>query len=94
MKKFITSEVHNFKMVNSRTIMIQVQEFQLTLHDIHGEGMVLNESFLVAIIIDKLPPFWKNFKNYLKLKQNKIGIEDLILGLRLEDDNKLFKMRA
>jgi hypothetical protein len=37
--------------------MIQAQEFQLTLHDIHGEGMVLNESFLVAIIIDKLPPF-------------------------------------
>ena len=69
-------------------------KFQFTLHDIHDEGMVLNESFPVPIIIDKLLSFWKDFKNYLKFKQNKIGIEDLILGLRLKEDSKLFKMRA
>jgi len=45
MNKLIVNKFLNFKMVNSRTVMIQVQEFQLISHDIHVEGISLNESF-------------------------------------------------
>jgi len=54
-KKFIVIKFLDFKMINSRTIMNQVQEFQLILHEIHVEGMSLHESFEVATIIKKLP---------------------------------------
>ena len=56
----------------------QVQEIQVILHDIHAEGMMLSETFQVAAIIEKLPPAWKNFKNYLKHKRKEMSIEDLV----------------
>ncbi|KAK3033129.1 hypothetical protein RJ639_036488 [Escallonia herrerae] len=62
-KKFIVGKFFDFKMVDSKTVICQVQEFQLILHDIHAEGMVLGEFFQVAALIEKLPPTWKDFKN-------------------------------
>ena len=58
----------DYKMVDSKTVASQVQELQVILHKIHAEGMTLSETFQVATIIEKLPPAWKNFKNYLKHK--------------------------
>jgi len=53
-KKFIVGKFLDFKMVDSRTIMSQVQEFQLILHDKHVKGMSLSESFQVVRVIEKL----------------------------------------
>ncbi|KAK3027428.1 hypothetical protein RJ639_042068 [Escallonia herrerae] len=75
-------------MVDSKTVISQVQEFQLILHDIHAEGMVLGESFQVTALIEKLPPTWKDFKNYLKHKRKEMKLEDLIVRLRIEEDNR------
>ena len=47
----------------------QVQKLQVILHEIHAMGMMLSETFQVAAIIEKLPPAWKDFKNYLKHKR-------------------------
>ncbi|KAL5564037.1 hypothetical protein UlMin_033784 [Ulmus minor] len=35
-----------------------------------------------------LPPAWKDFKNYLKHKRNEMSNEDLIVRLRIEEDNR------
>ncbi|KAK3017826.1 hypothetical protein RJ639_003428 [Escallonia herrerae] len=75
-------------MVDSKTVISQVQEFQLILHDIHAEGMVLGESFQVAALIENLSPTWKDFKNYLKHKRKEMKLEDLIVRLRIEEDNR------
>ncbi|GJX73502.1 retrovirus-related pol polyprotein from transposon TNT 1-94 [Tanacetum coccineum] len=37
----------------------------------------------------QLPPSWVEFKNYLKHKRKKTSVEDLVIRLRIEDDNKL-----
>ncbi|KAL0344848.1 UNVERIFIED_CONTAM: Retrovirus-related Pol polyprotein from transposon TNT 1-94 [Sesamum radiatum] len=81
-------------MVDSKTVMNQVQEFQMILHDLHAEGMTLSESFQVAAMIEKLPPLWKDFKNYLKHKRKEMGLEDLIVRLRIEEDNRLSEMKS
>ncbi|KAK3016562.1 hypothetical protein RJ639_005823 [Escallonia herrerae] len=86
-KKFVVGKFLDFKLVDSKTVISQVQEFQLILHDIHAEGMVLGESFQVAALIEKLPPTWKDFKNYLKHKRKEMKLEDLIVKLRIEEDN-------
>ncbi|XP_070003417.1 uncharacterized protein [Nicotiana sylvestris] len=52
------------------------------------QGMVINEAFQVAAFIEKLPPLWKDFKNYLKHKRKEMTLEDLIVRLRIEEDNK------
>ncbi|GJV82223.1 pol polyprotein [Tanacetum coccineum] len=66
-----------------------VQDLQVLLHDIHAEGMTLSETFKADAIIEKLPPSWVEFKNYLKHKQKKMSVEDLVVRLRIEEDNKL-----
>ncbi|XP_075092434.1 uncharacterized protein LOC142172667 [Nicotiana tabacum] len=88
LKKFVAVRFLNFKMVDSRSVITQVQELQVIVHDLLAEGMVINEAFQVAVFIEKLPPLWKDFKNYLKHKRKEMTLEDLIVRLSIEEDNK------
>ncbi|XP_076928211.1 uncharacterized protein LOC143592088 [Bidens hawaiensis] len=88
-KKFAVARFLDYKMVDSKTVINQVQELQVILHDIHAEGMTLSETFQVAAVIEKLPPSWIEFKNYLKHKRKEMFMEDLIVRLRIEEDNKV-----
>ena len=45
--------------------------------------MVVNEALQVTATIEKLPPSWNDFKNYLKHKCKKMKLEDLVIGSRL-----------
>jgi len=56
--------------------------------------MILPENFQVATIVEKLPPAWRDFKNYLKHKRKELKLEDLIVRLRIEEDNLKFKKRS
>ena len=75
-------------MANSKIVANQVQELQVIIHEICVEGMVLGESFQVAIVIEKLPLTWKDFKNYLKHKRKEMSMEDLVVKLCIEKDNR------
>ena len=86
--KLIMGRFIDFKVVDSKTVASQVQELQVIIHEIHDEGMVLGESFQVAVVIEKLPLAWKNFKNYLKHKRKEMSMEDPVVRLRIEEDNK------
>ena len=77
----------DYKMVDSKTVVNQVQEVQAILHKIHVKGMMLSKTFQVAVIIEKLPSAWKNFKNYLKHKRKVMRNEDMIIRLCIEEDN-------
>ncbi|KAL8132042.1 hypothetical protein AgCh_007799 [Apium graveolens] len=87
-KKWIVGRFLDYKMADSKTVVSQVQELQVIIHDIHAEGMVISESFQVATVIEKFPPGWKDFKNYLKHKRKEMSMEDLIFRLRIEEDNR------
>lgn len=94
LKKFIVGRFLDFKMVNSKSVVSQVQELQVILHEIHAERMSLSESFQVVAIIEKLPTLWKDFKNYLKHKRKEMGLKDLIVCLRIEKDNRGTEAKA
>ncbi|ESQ46987.1 hypothetical protein EUTSA_v10028152mg, partial [Eutrema salsugineum] len=87
-QKYAVAKFLDYKMVDSRPIMDQVEEVQTLLHEIHAEGMRLCETFQVACIIEKLPPNWTIFKNYLKLKKKWMSLEDLTMKLRMESTNR------
>ncbi|KAJ9565792.1 LOW QUALITY PROTEIN: hypothetical protein OSB04_001758 [Centaurea solstitialis] len=93
-KKFVIARFLEFKMNDSKTVMSQVQELQVMLHDIHAEGMIVSEPFQVAAIIEKLPPTWMDFKNHLKYKRKEMSVEDLVGRLRIEEDNKIGQKRS
>ncbi|KAL2491872.1 zinc knuckle (CCHC-type) family protein [Abeliophyllum distichum] len=90
-KKFIIGRFLDYKMVDSKPVISQVQELQVILLEIHAEGMVLSETFQVAAMIEKLPPAWKDFMNYLKHKRKEMNIEELIVKLRIEETTKILK---
>ena len=94
MKKFIVGRFLDYKMVDSKTVTSEVQELQIILHELHAEKMELSESFQVAAIVEKLPPSWKNFKNYLKHERKEMGLEDLIVRLKIEEDNHVFEKKV
>ena len=88
-KKFVVGRFLDYKMVDSRTVMSQLGELQLIIHEILDEGMKVCETFQVASIIEKLPPSWKEFRSYLKHKKKQMSLEDLSVRLRIEEDNKM-----
>ena len=94
LKKFIVGKFLGFKMVDSKTVLSQVQELQVVVHDIYAEGITLSETFQVAAFIEKLPPSWRDFKNYLKHKRMELSLEDLIVWLRIEEDNRLSEKKV
>ena len=64
------------------------------MHEIEAEGMILPETFQVATIVEKLSPTWRDFKNYLKHKRKELKLEDLIVRLRIEEDNRKSEKRS
>ena len=94
MKKFIVVKFLVYKMIDSKTVVNKVQKLQVIIHDLLAEGLIVNDAFQVAAIIEKLPPLWKDFKNYLKHKRKEMTVEDLIVGLRIEKDSKAAEKRS
>ncbi|CAM8925101.1 unnamed protein product [Rhodiola kirilowii] len=88
-KKYIVGRFLEFSMVDSKTVTSQVHDLQLIMHEMNSEGMVVNEPFQVAAVIEKLPSGWKDFKNYLKHKRKEMFMEDLVIRLKNEEDNRL-----
>lgn len=48
----------------------------------------------MAAIIEKMSSGYKDFKNYLKHKRKKMNLEKLIVGLRIEEDNRGFERKS
>ncbi|XP_070025422.1 uncharacterized protein [Nicotiana sylvestris] len=117
LKKFVAAKFLDFKMVDGKSVITQVQELQVIIHDLLAEGikrfnifiqdiayctnykfmiegMVINKAFQVAAFIEKLPPLWKDFKNYLKHKRKEMTLEDLIIHLWIEEDNKAAEKKS
>ncbi|KAJ9546855.1 hypothetical protein OSB04_019398 [Centaurea solstitialis] len=87
-KKFAVGKFLNFKMNDSHSVVKQVEELQILAHELDVEGMGLNSNFLVSAIIEKLPPTWKDFKLYLKHLTEEMTFDQLVLKLRVEEDNR------
>ena len=54
-KKFM-GRFLDYKMADSKTVVSQVQELQVILHEIHAKRMMLSKTFQVVAIIEKFPP--------------------------------------
>ncbi|GJW01018.1 hypothetical protein Tco_1556269 [Tanacetum coccineum] len=54
-KKFVVACFLDYKMVDSKNVITQVQDLQVLIHEIHAEGMNVSETFQAAAIIEKLP---------------------------------------
>ena len=51
MKKFIVAKFLGYKMIDSKTVVTQVQELQVIIHDLLAEVLIMNDVFQVAAIL-------------------------------------------
>ena len=79
LKKFIVDKFMDYKMVDSKPVTAQLHELQIIIHELEAEGHKVGESFLVEAITGKLPPSWRDYRNYLKHKKKEISLQDLIV---------------
>ncbi|GKA43539.1 pol polyprotein [Tanacetum coccineum] len=70
---------------------VELEELQIIVHEIEVEGIGINSNFLVGSIIEKLPQSWKNFKLYLKHLTDDMSFEQLVLKIRVEEDNRMIE---
>lgn len=87
-KKYAVSRYLKFQMTDDKSVVAQTHDLQMIAHEIISEGMVLDEQFQVAVIIDKLPPLFKEFKNVLRHKSKEFSLESLITKLRIEEESR------
>ncbi|XP_060972678.1 uncharacterized protein LOC133038526 [Cannabis sativa] len=85
-KKYAVSRYLKFQMTDDKSVEAQSHELQKIAHEILSEGMTIDEQFQVAVMIDKLPPSWKDFKNTLRHKTKEFSLESLITRLRIEEE--------
>ncbi|GJX48368.1 zinc finger, CCHC-type containing protein, partial [Tanacetum coccineum] len=84
-KKFLVSNFNNYNMVNSRPVMKQFNELLRILGQYTQHGLKIDESISVSNVIDKLPPFWKDFKHTLKHGKDDLSLVQLGSHLRIEE---------
>jgi hypothetical protein len=88
-KRFIVDQYVNFSIVDDKPILAQIHEMQILAYKIKGEGMYLDDDFQVAVIIGKLPDSWKEYRNLLKHKNEKITLDGLLKDIRIEEETRL-----
>ncbi|XP_077222219.1 uncharacterized protein LOC143856067 [Tasmannia lanceolata] len=87
-KKYAISKYFRYYMVDEKTVISQTHELQKLVHDILAKGMTISEQFQVAVVIDKLPPSWKEFRNSLLHKTKELSMEGLLVRCRIEEENR------
>nr|KAJ0204847.1 hypothetical protein LSAT_V11C500242580 [Lactuca sativa] len=84
-KKFLVSNFMGYKMINSRPVMEQYHEMLRILGQFAQHNLKMDEAIIVVVIIDKLPPSWKDFKHNLKHNKEEMTLTQLESHLRIEE---------
>ncbi|XP_026410314.1 uncharacterized protein LOC113305508 [Papaver somniferum] len=83
-KKFLICNFMDWKMVDSKSIIAQVSDLFLIVNHLKYAGIDFVSSFIVGVIISRLPPSWNSYKKKLKHDETDYDLEGLQRHLRIE----------
>lgn len=84
-ESFTTENYLNYKMVEGRSVMEQLQEIQLLVRDLVQYGCVLPDSFQVNAILAKLPPSWRDFVTSRRHMKKQMTLTELSAAINVEE---------
>ncbi|CAH8267306.1 unnamed protein product [Arabidopsis lyrata] len=84
-KRTLVRKYIEFKMVEERPVLEQVQDFIKIADSIVGAGMLLDETFHVSTIISKFPSSWRGFVTRL-MEEEFLPVSMLIERVKAEEE--------
>ena len=86
-QKYAIGNFRNFQMTENRNVWSQIHDYHL-INDLAIEDIKLPKPFVVGYLVKTLPKFWKYYKNNMKHKRKQMSLEDLIIHIRIEKQNR------
>ncbi|KAH6794775.1 centromere protein X [Perilla frutescens var. hirtella] len=88
-KKYVVGKWLQFHMVDNKSILEQLHEYENLTADVLNEGMKMCEILQANILLEKFPPSWNDYRNQLKHKKRDLSLHELISHIRTEEANRL-----
>nr|KAJ0192794.1 hypothetical protein LSAT_V11C800411690 [Lactuca sativa] len=77
-----------YEMIDSRLVMEQFLEMLRILGQFAQHNLKMDQAISVVVIIDKLPPSWKDFKHNMKHNKDELTLTQLGSHLRIEESTR------
>lgn len=84
-ESFTTENYLNYKMVEGRSVMEQLQEIQLLVRDLIQYGCEVPDHFQVNAILAKLPPSWRDFVTARRHMKKQMTLSELSAAINVEE---------
>ncbi|KAK4402770.1 hypothetical protein Sango_1017700 [Sesamum angolense] len=88
-KKYVVGKWLQFQIVDDKSIMDQVHEYENIVADVLNEDMKMCEILQANVLLKKFPPSWNDYRNHLKHKKRDLTLQELISHMRKEEANRL-----
>ncbi|KAK4388087.1 hypothetical protein Sango_2415300 [Sesamum angolense] len=88
-KKYVVGKWLQFQIVDGKSIMDQVHEYENIVADVLNEDMKMCEILQANVLLEKFPPSWNDYRNHLKHKKRDLTLQELISHMRTEEANRL-----
>ena len=86
--KNVIGNFRNFQMSEDRDVSSQIHDYHLLINDLAIEDIKLPESFVASYLVETLSESWKDYKNNMKHKRKQMSLEDVIIHIRIEEQNR------
>ncbi|KAK4383081.1 hypothetical protein Sango_2811900 [Sesamum angolense] len=88
-KKYVIGKWLQFQIVDGKSILDQVHEYENLVADVLSEDMKMCEILQANVLLEKFPPSWNDYRNHLKHKKRDLMLQELISHMRTEEANRL-----
>ncbi|KAL0314919.1 UNVERIFIED_CONTAM: hypothetical protein Sangu_2336300 [Sesamum angustifolium] len=87
--KYIVWKWLQFQILDGKSIMDQVHEYENLVADVLSEDMKMCEILQTNVLLEKFPPSWNDYRNHLKHNKRDLMLQELISHMRTEEANRL-----
>ncbi|XP_056695382.1 uncharacterized protein [Spinacia oleracea] len=90
-KRYCVSKWLDFQVEDDKPIIDQINDYENICIAKAVEGLGICDITLAIVLIEKLPPSWKDFRNQLMHKKKDLTLEELVVvgHLKIEEENRI-----